>query len=52
MVDILLGHMLPNKRVNTYKEILTQIRNFKNHVNPQCVMIDFQQSMMGALDKV
>ena len=44
--------MLPNKRVNFYKEILMQIRNLKNQVNPQSIMIDFQQSMMGALDQV
>ena len=29
-----------------------QIRNLKNQVNPQSIMIDFQQSMMGALDQV
>ena len=44
--------LLPNKRLNTYNEFSTQIRNLTNHVNPQSVMIDFEQSMMGALDQV
>ena len=41
---------LPNKRSETYIEFLTQIQNFTNQVNPQ--MIDFEQSMIGALDRV
>ena len=44
--------MLPNKRLDTYNEFLTQITNLTNHVNPQSVMIDFEKSMMGALDQV
>ena len=43
---------LPNKRLDTYNEFLTQIRSLTNHVNPQSVMTDFEQSMMGALDQV
>ena len=42
--------LLPNKRLDTYNECSTQIRNLANHVNPQSVMIDFEQSMMGASD--
>ena len=44
--------LLPNKRSETYIEFLTQIQNFTNQVNPQSVMIDFEQSMIGALDRV
>ena len=44
--------LLPNKRLDTYNEFLTQIRNLINHVNPQNVMIDFEQSTMGALNQV
>ena len=43
---------LPNKRLDTYDGFLTQIRNLTNHVNPQSIMIDFEQSVMGALDQV
>ena len=43
---------LPNKRMDTYNEFLTQIRSLTNHVNPQSAMTDFEQSMMGALDQV
>ena len=44
--------LLPNKRLDTCNEFLTQIRNLTNHVNPQSVIIDFEQFMMGALDQV
>ena len=43
---------LPNKRLETYNGFLTQIRNLTNHVNPQSIMIDFEQSVMCALDQV
>ena len=44
--------LLPNKRLDTYNEFLTEIRNLRNHANPRSVMINFEQSMMGALDQV
>ena len=40
--------LLPNKRSKTYIEFFTQIQN----LNPQSLMIDFEQSMVGALDRV
>ena len=39
--------LLPNKRLETYIEFLDQIQGFTNFANPQSVMIDFEQSMMG-----
>ena len=44
--------LLPNKRLDTYVEFLNEVRNLTNQVNPQSVMIDFEQSMIGALDRV
>ena len=42
--------LLPNKRLDTYNKFSTQMRNLGNHVNPQSIMIDFEQAMMGASD--
>ena len=44
--------LLPNKRLDIYNEPLTKISNVTNHVNPESIMIDFEQSMMGALDQL
>ena len=41
--------LLANKRLDTYTEMLSQIQILTNQVNPQSVMIDFDQS---ALDRV
>ena len=44
--------LLPNKRLDSYNEFLKQLRTLTNHVNSQSVIIDFEHSIMGALDQV
>ena len=44
--------LLPNKRTDTYNEMLTQVQAITNGVNPESVMIDFEQSMMTAWEHI
>ena len=41
--------LLPDKRMMTYAEMLTQIQRLTNNVVPQSVMRDFELSMLGAM---
>ena len=43
--------LLPDKRMATYAEMLTQIQRLMNNVIPQSVMIDFELSMLGPLPR-
>ena len=43
--------LLPDKRIVTYDEMLTQIQRLTNNVVPQSVMIDFELSMLGPLPR-
>ena len=45
-------YLLPNKRTGTYTEMLTQMQVITNGVNPESVMIDFEQSLMPAWEQV
>ena len=40
-----------NKRIETYIELLTQIQTLTNKVNPGSVLIDFEQSVISAMDR-
>ena len=44
--------LLPNKRIETYIELLTQIQILTNQVNPDSVLIDFEQSVISAMDRI
>ena len=34
--------LLPNKRLDSYAEMLNEIKNLTNGVNPESIMIDFE----------
>ena len=44
--------LLPNKRIETYIELLTQIQILTNQVNPDSVLIDFAHSLISAMDTI
>ena len=44
--------LLPNKRIETYIELLTQIQILTNQVNTDSVLIDFEQSVISAMDAI
>ena len=44
--------LLPNKRIETYIELLTQIQILTNQINPDSVLIDFEQSVISAMDRI
>ena len=44
--------LLPDKRANTYVEMLTEIHVLANDVIPESVMIDFEQGMIAAWEQV
>ena len=44
--------LLPNKRLDSYAEMLNEIKNLTNGVNPEIIMIDFENSMISACEKV
>ena len=40
--------LLPNKRVDNYAEVLNEIKDLTNGVNPKSIMIDFENSVISA----
>lgn len=44
--------LLPNKRLATYTQMLNQIRQLTNNQNLESVMIDFEATMISALEEV
>ena len=45
--------LLPNKRTETYVEMLTQIQHLINHpLDIESIMIDFEQSIIPALEEM
>ena len=44
--------LLPKKRLDSYAEMLNEIKNLKNGVNPESIMIDFENSMVSARERV
>ena len=44
--------LLPNKRIETYIELLTQIQILTNQVNLDSVLIDFEHSLISAMDTI
>ena len=43
---------LPNKRLDSYAEMLNEIKNLTNGVNLGSIMIDFQNSIISAYERV
>ena len=44
--------LLPNKRLDSYAEMLNEIKNLTNGVNPESIMIDSENSMISACERV
>ena len=44
--------LLPNKRIETYIELLTQIQILTNQFSPDSVLIDFEKSVISAMDTI
>ena len=43
-------NLLPNKILDCYTEILNEIKNLTNGVNPKSIMIDSENSMISVCD--
>ena len=44
--------LLLNKRIDTYVELLNEVRRFTNDVVPESFMVDFEQAMINALGQM
>ena len=44
--------VIPNKRLDSYAEMLNEIKNLTNGVNPESIMINFENSMISACERV
>ena len=44
--------LLPSKRLDSYAEMLNEIKNLSNCVHPESIMTDFENSMISACKRV
>ena len=44
--------LLPSKRLDSYAEMLNEIKNLTNGVNPESIMINFENSMISVCERV
>ena len=44
--------LLPNKRIATYVEMLTEVQRLTHNAMPRSIMIDFEFSMLSALNQI
>ena len=51
LLDVTLCYR-PNKRRNTYVEFLRQLQQLLNGASPTSIMIDYEQSCIGAIPRV